>query len=297
MATQFSGGTYVNTTFTANYRWDFLNYIKSNLITAGWTNVAQAASQGPGNFSNSVSISQANPGVVNWPSHGFLGNEKIIFQGSDSYSGATGPLPAAISANTVYYVKYVDGNNFNVSSSAGASGIDTASSGYATCYTQSTLLQSATQSNVTNPIRVRIKDNLGTCIQISVENQAGSVVGGNSTSNGASLLPGTNKIFQILATQYHFLCFYNGASAGSRDFVWSGMLYTPSFLTGVTDSGFMISNSQSDSSTTAVGCPRIQTSLSAYFWWPNFQFIYNGSLFETAGPTNFNAGPQAVLNF
>lgn len=65
-----------------------------------------------------VTISIATPGVVTWNTHGFTGNEEISFT-------TTGALPTGLTAGTRYYVKYVDGNTFQVSASAGGVAINT----------------------------------------------------------------------------------------------------------------------------------------------------------------------------
>jgi hypothetical protein len=176
--------------------------------------------------------------------HGLLGGERVILQ-------TTGALPTGLSVNTVYFVKYIDANTFNLST--GGSNINTSGSQSGThkLNAESMLLESATQANVTHPIRVRLKDNRGNCIQVSIENQAGSVVGGSSTGAGGNLLPAAAKTFRMIATQYHFLCFTPATSA-AREFVMAGMLYVPSFLTGITDHGYMFCNSFSDGNSAGV---------------------------------------------
>lgn len=65
-----------------------------------------------------VTISIASPGVVTWNTHGFSGGEEISFT-------TTGALPTGLTAGTRYFVKYVDGNTFNVSATSGGSNINT----------------------------------------------------------------------------------------------------------------------------------------------------------------------------
>src|ERR1035437_5358596 len=233
MATQFSGGTIVNTTFTGAVRSDLQSYLKTHLTTAGWSCVAASAGWGPGGV-HTFTVTIASPGVVTDTGHGWLGGERVILQ-------TTGALPTGLSVNTVYFVKYIDANTFNLST--GGSNINTSGSQSGThkLNAESMLLESATQANVTHPIRVRLKDNRGNCIQVSIENQAGSVVGGSSTGAGGNLLPAAAKTFRMIATQYHFLCFTPATSA-AREFVMAGMLYVPSFLTGITDHGYMFCN-------------------------------------------------------
>ena len=290
MATQFSGGTYVNTTFTGNLKSDIMSNLKTQLATAGWTNTALAAGQGPGNV-GTVTITIASPGVVTFTSHGFLGGERIIFR-------TTGALPTGITAGTVYFVKFIDANTFNFATTSGGSNVNTSGSqsGTHTLNSESILMTSATQANVTNPIRVRMKDNNANCVTFSIENTAGTVVGSNDTTNGCHLLPATSQTFRVIATQYHFLVFYPGALSAGRQFVMGGMLYVPSFLAGVTDQGYLFSNSQLDSSATAsngnirVG-PNTNTNTG------NWQMIWNSNLLNNANNNNATGVgcPQLVI--
>ena len=296
MATQFSGGTYVNATFTGNVRSDIQINIAAQLVNAGWANKtgATGAGTGAGN-AGVVTITSANPGVVTLASHGFLGGERIILQ-------TTGNLPSNLSPNTVYFVKYVDGGTFNLSTSLGGGNINTSGgspSGTHTLNTESFLLESATQSNVTNPIRVRLIDNRANCIQVHIENQAGTVKSGSQTnsSSGGSLLPATSKTFRVLATRYHFLCFTPGASA-AREFVMAGMPYVPSLLTSVTDIGYMFSNCDYDGS----GYNRCSIRYGPSLTWggsaggsgsANVEVLYNASFLENYS----NAGNAQTVGF
>lgn len=54
-----------------------------------------------------VTVSIASPGVVTYNGHGFVGGEVIRFT-------TTGALPTGMTANTNYYVKYVDANTFQL---------------------------------------------------------------------------------------------------------------------------------------------------------------------------------------
>ena len=285
MATQFSGGSYINATFTGNIKADILVNLAAQLVNAGWTNLAMAAGQGPGNYCSGVSISIATPGVVSWTGHGFLGGEKIIFQIS-----AGGTMPTGISVNTSYYVKYVNANSFNVSASSGGANINTtgSTSGTITCYSLYYLLQSATQTGVTNGAVVKIQDG-SSCAVVSVQNAAGTAVGGNSSSAGGYLLPAASKTFRVIATKYHFLCFVPGAPA-SCGFVMAGMYYVPSFVTGTTDASYMLCNTNADNGT---GYTSFRTApwISQGSNTGNLQVIYNNNICENA---NNNLGSGTV---
>lgn len=282
MATQFSGGTYVNTTFTGAVRSDIQENLRAQLVTAGWSNVAQASGQGPGKVAT-FTVTIASPGVITLTGHGFLGNERVILQTS-------GALPTGLSVNTVYFVKYVDANTFKLATTAGGADINTSGSqsGTHTLNTESMLLESATHANVTNAIRVRLKDNRGNCIQISIENPSGTRAGDNATSSSSAgnLLPAAAKTFRVIATKYQFMCFTAPTSA-AREFVHAGLLYVPSFLGTISDAGFMFSNSTSDTSTSICSSIRSSTTLGALS--PACQVIFNDSLFVNASGTGMGA--------
>ena len=72
-----------------------------------------------GTASQSVAtISIATPGVVTWNGHGLKGGEKIQFT-------TTGALPTGLTASTTYYVKPVDANTFQLSTTLGGAAIST----------------------------------------------------------------------------------------------------------------------------------------------------------------------------
>ena len=226
MATQFSGGTYINTTFAGTYKCNIMQALLQNLCTngtnAGWTNQAMSTgnspgswglTMGPGNVST-VTLTIANPGVVNWTSHGFLGGERVMFQASVNTGGF---LCSGIAVNTWYYVKYINANSFNVSNSYNGGNIQFTGStgGTIWCYSAYLLLATATQPTVTNPAVIRIQDNGGTCINITIQNYAGTLIGNNGINQGSgsgryyggSLQPITYCNYQLIATRYQFTCF------------------------------------------------------------------------------------------
>lgn len=74
---------------------------------------------------SNVTISIANPAVVNWPNHGLRSNMPVKFF-------TTGALPTGITAGTHgynvgtwYYVKVVDANNFQIAATPGGASIVT----------------------------------------------------------------------------------------------------------------------------------------------------------------------------
>lgn len=69
-----------------------------------------------------ITVTIASPGVVSWTAHGCVDGDPVWFTNSG------GALPTGVTASTVYYVKYVDGNSFQLSATPGASSINTSGS-------------------------------------------------------------------------------------------------------------------------------------------------------------------------
>lgn len=236
-----AGGTYVSTTFTATSRQDILSNLDTQLVAAGWTRRAQVTG-GIGKV-GTFSVTIASPGVVTLNSHGFVANDVVILQ-------TTGALPTGLSVNTRYFVRNPTTNTFELSTTSGGSSINTSGSqsGTHTLNSEFFVLESATQSNVTNPIRIYMKDGRGTGIAFSISNTA-VTVGDNTCANAGWLTPGA-RTYRIIATKYWCSVAQDG-SAGTSGFVYFGMLYVPSFVTGVSDHGFLFSTGVSDGDTTA----------------------------------------------
>lgn len=292
MAIPFSGGTKVNQTFTGASRAGILDGLKTNLPTAGWT--SRAYSQVGGGVGNvgTFTVTIASPGVVTFNSHGFENNDVVILQ-------TTGALPTGLSVNTRYFVRNKAANTFELSTTSGGSSINTtgSQSGTHTLNSESFLWESAVQANVTNPIRIRAKDNRGNCIQFTVENSAGTVAGTSGTGNGQGgcLLPAAAKTFRILASQFHFMCFTPGVSA-AREFIHCGMPYVPTDLTGVTDIGFVMSNTQNDGSSSSVPCLRFGPFTCVGSNTPQSNSaIYQTNLFEQVQDTNHSGSLQILV--
>jgi len=71
--------------------------------------------------------------------------------------------------------------------------------------------------------------------------------------------------------------------------VMAGMPYVPSFLASVTDIGYVLSSSQSDTSTSNCFSPRISGTLNANPT-PNIQCIYNASLLAVGNNSSAGIG-------
>jgi hypothetical protein len=294
MATQYSGGTYINfSTFSGVYKCLIMQGVLQTLCTnsrnPGWTNISLGAGLGPGNVS-AVTVTTGTPGVINWTAHGFLGGEKVCFQ-VDVNAGGTYYTNAA--ANTIYYVKYLNANQFYIATTLGGANLAiTGSLNGATmwCYSAFLLVKCVVAPNVTNPIVVRVQDNQDVCVCFSIQNTAGTLVGTNGRYNGAGIVPQTIGKYQITATQYWFYLSLAGAYT-HHDYCYAGMLYVPSFITGVTDQGFLLSNS-ADSDNTNVynsfrNTPSIGTNTSNSQWIWNTYFVEvtnNSSIGQAAYP-------------
>ena len=304
MATQFSGGSIINTTFNGNYKCLIMQGIMNALISAGWSlqPMSQGGSSGtygqtfgPGNIST-VTLTLASPGVVNWANHGFLGGERVMFQ-NDVNSGAT--LPTGLAVNTYYWVHYVNANSFNVSPTSYATAVANftgSTTGTIYCYSSYILLQSATQSNVTNPIVIRLNDFGGSGILTTVQNYAGTLIGNLSRYYGGCLQPCTFGNFQIVATRYQFFCFTQGNQQNNRSYTHAGMLYIPSFLTGVTDEGFVFGDTIDSETNGIYNCWRNTLSFGQNST-SNCSHIWNQNLCEIGNNNTgaYNAGMLTPL--
>jgi hypothetical protein len=150
-------------------------------------------------------------------------------------------------------------------------------------------------------IRVRFKDNSGTCLTISIENAAGSVVGANSTAAGGGYLnPGAStKTYRIIANKYQAFIF-TGIPTPAREFCAFGVPYIPSFLVGViTTCGWMCCNSVSDTDTTIRASWRTQLGCVQFGIGncSNQQGIVNSSLMENANAAAPSSGAGLMRLF
>lgn len=294
MATVYSGGTYINQTFTGDTKWAIKKNVREQLVLAGWTSKAYGSASGCLGDASTVTITIATPGVVTWNSHPFSGGERVLL-------ATTGALPTGLAVNTVYFIKYVNANTFNLSTTSGGANINTSGSqsGTHTLYTESDLLESATQANVTNPIRIRITDSRVNCVQVSLENSAATLTSTASTAAGGNLLPAAAQTMRIIATKYWGTCFVPGSTA-ARSFVYFGMPYVDStILAGVTDIGVMFSNAQADNTTTTQASFRTLPAVTAgALSAGNYACIYNSSLLQSNnsnGSSNTAGGPEVLL--
>lgn len=78
--------------------------------------------------SSTVTISVADPAVINWQNHGLTEGQPVVF------SNEGGALPAGLTAGTVYYViaAGLTANAFSVAATPGGAGIETTAAGTGT---------------------------------------------------------------------------------------------------------------------------------------------------------------------
>lgn len=92
-------------------------------IASGGSETATYASIGMPKISGaagSITCTSATPGVFTWTSHGLSNNMPFYFSGT---------APTGLTANTVYFVKSVTANTFEVALTAGGASIATSSTG------------------------------------------------------------------------------------------------------------------------------------------------------------------------
>jgi hypothetical protein len=286
MAIQYAGGTNINTTFSGATKASIQSGIQSALVSAGWTNLSGATGSGtgPGKVAT-FTVTIASPGVVTLTGHGFLGGERVnLF--------TTGALPTGLAVNTLYFVKYIDGNTFNLATTLGGANINTSGtqSGTHTLATESILLQSAATAQGL-AVNVRVKDDRNNCVHLSIESTSGLLVGGNSTTNGCHLLATAGRTYQIICSRYQFAIFVPATFGTARTFAAGGVLYIPSPNSVPANAGWLIGDSYSDSLTTLGACWRAQLGQPTGGT-GNQQLMYGANLWEVV---NTNADPGTVM--
>jgi hypothetical protein len=99
--------------------------------------------------------------------------------------------------------------------------------------------------------RVRLWDpGSGNCAQVRIMNQAETL----APNQSVWLLPGTGKVYRVLANKYQFHAFVP-ASSNSREYAGAGVLCVPSFLS-TTNACWLGGNGQSDTDSNIRTCFR-----------------------------------------
>ena len=91
----------------------------------------------------------------------------------------------------------------------------------------------------------RFKNNSATSVTVSIVSGNSYLVGTNSTVAGGYITPISGWTYKIIATKYWFLITQIG-NYSTKSLVYGGVLYTPSFLNNVFESGILISNYYND---------------------------------------------------
>lgn len=165
--------------------------------------------------------------------------------------------------------------------------------------TTTLVMQSATTPDSLN-MQIKLKDNGGTCVAVSLQNVAGTKVGNNSTTAGAQLNPGAStKTYRIVANKYQVFI-WTPTPTPAREFAAWGVPALPSFLSGVvTEAMWLQGNAGSDTTATIFKSWRtcLDTVQSGSGSATNVQVCCNGNIWEndnTGGPATGLGFPKLV---
>jgi len=163
--------------------------------------------------------------------------------------------------------------------------------------TTTLVMQSATTPQGLNG-QIKVKDNAGSCVQISIQNVAGTKVGGNSTTAGFSLNPGaSSKTYRVVANKYQFFI-WTPTPTPAREFAFVTIPSIPSFLVGIiTECIVGGSNCFSDSSASIPNSFRTRTQYVQpnVGNWGNCQVICNGNIVDIANNSASGASSLGTL--
>lgn len=129
------------------------------------------------NFSSTVTITIASPGVVTWNAHGLPNGATIVLS-------TTGALPTGLTAGTTYYIVSAAANTFQLAATTGGAAINTTG-------TQSGTHTATNYSCMKVPAGVT-KIRLSACVRIDSNTSANWLLFGFN-KNGATNVPGLNR--------------------------------------------------------------------------------------------------------
>jgi len=165
--------------------------------------------------------------------------------------------------------------------------------------TTTLIMQSATTPQALN-MQIKVKDNAGTCVTISIQNVSGTKVGSNSTTAGIMLNPGaSSKTYRIVANKYQAFI-WTPTPTPAREFAAFGVPFIPTFLVGtITEAMWLQGNAGADTSTTLLKSWRtcLDTVQSGTGLATNVQVLCNGNLWEndnTSAPSTGLGFPKLV---
>ena len=166
-----------------------------------------------------VTMTNANPGVVTWTSHGLLAGDAVKFS-------TTGALPTNIVAGTVYWLRTVDANTFTLATtSALAADIDTtagAQSGVqtATCVSRITFSEGGLYAlNLSIIADSTGNDTMSTWLGLNE-----TAFNGTSVARSTTTLGLTTNVESVIAVLYNLVLaandvvriYYSGSATGCK---------------------------------------------------------------------------------
>ena len=303
-AIQNAGGTYVDTTVTMDgTKQTLINDIATQLVTAGWTNVAGLFT---GTYTSGGSITGSSTQTCTLTAFNNSGSgatATVALTGTNTIAGGTALVITNIGTSfTSAPTSATLGNG-----TATCSGTATISTTISLSGTTNVLLRSAVTSAGSLQIDIRLKDNAGTCVQIYLEDATSLAEKPASyvTTNGASLNPVNLLVYRIMASKYQALI-YSANATTSRQFAWFGMPYLPSLITStITNAGFLFSNAVSDSDATSRDHIRnsVSQANSSNGQNGNYELMINSAWWEAANSaggnnqtSNATGPPRFILN-
>ena len=143
------------------------------------------------------------------------------------------------------------------------------------------------QSALTPPgqdlqMRVTIKTNSGTCVDISIQNVSGGLASTNSTTAGFPLLPAVGKTWIFVLNKYQAFI-YTPIPTAVKGYAAFGVPMIPSFLQGAVVEAMWGSSNAGSEAASAIGAS-----------WRNFLWLYgyNSTAANQAGIVNGNLMQQ-----
>lgn len=138
-------------------------------------------------------------------------------------------------------------------------------------------------------VRARIKDNAGTCVQVSIESGVSGAASLNNTNAGASLIPGFT--YRIVACQYQFCIYANNNYANGRMFALVSCPYIipPANNNLPTAAGILIGDCTTDGNASQMSNPRVGINLQAVGMFANNAAIWGANVMQNNNSTNTNS--------
>jgi len=134
--------------------------------------------------------------------------------------------------------------------------------------------------------RLRVRDNAGNGIQLSIENVAGTVAAANSTTHGVSLNPAAGRTWVFTCHKYGAAIRTSTGNYGLKQYALFGSVALPAFLQGtITDGAYIQSASAGDTDQSSVGFA-FNNAASALANSANQQMLLNNAVLSITGYGN-----------